>query len=324
MKPDKALAIVRRDDGVIDTSAIKALTFYNSARAALEKACSIDEAKEIRNKAIAFQAYAVQAKNYDVQIWAAEIKARAERKAGEMLYEMEQSDKRATRGGDRKSKLWKLTLIQTLEDLGITKEDSHNWRTLATPKPEQFERDVQRLKEAGITNMSGELRREFKRPAQVAREQEFKLTLKLPKGTYDVIVLDPDWDESIFELSDEIRMLLDTSAQKDSHIFLWVPNEYLPMGFRIIENCSLQYISTFVWHKPGMGVNCEFAIYAHRGGPKAIDAEKVSVCFSADLPKLGKPDDFYEQILITTKSALRLDAYAKRKVAGFTSWAKSA
>ncbi len=57
-------------------------------------------------------------------VWAAEIKLRAERRAGGMLKEME----RRPRGATKKERSHDVTLPPTLKDIGISKMQSSRWQ----------------------------------------------------------------------------------------------------------------------------------------------------------------------------------------------------
>jgi hypothetical protein len=71
---------------------------YDAMRAALIAAHRIDEVLEIKNRAVALQAYARQAHDREAEIKLAQIKLRAMRRMGELLIEMGENGERASKG----------------------------------------------------------------------------------------------------------------------------------------------------------------------------------------------------------------------------------
>jgi hypothetical protein len=116
---------------------------YDAACKALAEAHRVDEVKAIRDKAVAMQAYAMQAKDSTLITQATEIRMRAERRAGEILIEMGQRKEREAKGGDRKSKSHAATLIPKLSHFGINKTQSSRWQRLAALDPDTFEAKVE-------------------------------------------------------------------------------------------------------------------------------------------------------------------------------------
>jgi phage N-6-adenine-methyltransferase len=140
------------------------LVQFNAARRALEAASSIDEIKRVRDQAEALRLYVKQqGESHEMQNDIAEIKLRAERRAGELLREMAETGQRNGQGGDRKSKLDDQTL--KLSDMGISKFLSHRWQTeAAIPEPvfEQYiaeqKSDGQELTSAGLYRLGQKFR----------------------------------------------------------------------------------------------------------------------------------------------------------------------
>ena len=90
---------------------------YEQAKQALAECLRIDEAKEIRDRAVALEVYARQAKDGTLVAHATEIKARATRRLGELM-EVQRKDGVLKRGGSRVSKK---PLPKTLAQQGIDK-----------------------------------------------------------------------------------------------------------------------------------------------------------------------------------------------------------
>lgn len=110
---------------------------YEAARTALSEAHRIDEVKDIRDKAEALRAYARQAGDIEMVNWAAEIKVRAERKAGELLIEMKDRGERHSGHGDQIAASSHHDAAPTLPALGITRDQSSRWqKKAAIPEPE--------------------------------------------------------------------------------------------------------------------------------------------------------------------------------------------
>jgi hypothetical protein len=114
-----------------------ALIRYDAARKAIAAAHRVDEAKKIRDKAEAVRTYARLAGDLDMQNMACEIRLRAERRAGQLLLEMEKNP--GTRGTGRPRKdgtKFERSNTTTahppkLEEIGISKDQSSKWQRLA-------------------------------------------------------------------------------------------------------------------------------------------------------------------------------------------------
>ena len=120
------------------------LVRYERARTALAEAQRVDEVKAVRDKAQALAAYARQAKDNDLIAWATEIKVRAERRAGELLAQVE----RATAGRPQKNSCHRDTNYQqALKENGVAGKTAHRWQQLAAIPEEEFERSVNATKE---------------------------------------------------------------------------------------------------------------------------------------------------------------------------------
>jgi len=120
---------------------------YEAARQALAECKAVDEVKDIRDKAVAMQAYARQAKDTELMQNAAEIKVRAERALGEMIRQ--QKDTVGLNEGQlrRGSYMEPREDKPTLADVGIDKKLSMRSQQLAAMPEEHFETTVEHFRE---------------------------------------------------------------------------------------------------------------------------------------------------------------------------------
>src|ERR1700719_884254 len=103
-----------------------ALVKYDEARRALAEAHAVDEVKDIRDRAVAMEVYAKQAKDGELIAYATEIRRRAERRLGELMAEERKAGKLA-KGGQPHQRKQKSTgsrkdpVAPTLADQGVGK-----------------------------------------------------------------------------------------------------------------------------------------------------------------------------------------------------------
>lgn len=142
---------------------------YDAARKALNACHRVDEVKKIHDKATALLAYARQAGDLTLQNQAAEIRIFSERRAGQLLVDMNDTGQRQAKQSGRPKKVSSTTRVpKTLPELGITHDQSSKWQRLARLiDDETFERALLQAKEKyGELTTSGVLRevREVVRP----------------------------------------------------------------------------------------------------------------------------------------------------------------
>ncbi len=125
-----------------------ALVRYDAMCRAIEQAYRIDEVKDIRDKAMALEAYARQAKNVEAERRASGIRLRAERKAGQLLKAMAKARQRETGGKPKRSHR---ATVKKLADLGVSKTQSSRWQHLADVPEEKFELALANPKETPST-----------------------------------------------------------------------------------------------------------------------------------------------------------------------------
>jgi len=319
---------------------------------------------DIRDKAVAIRGY-LKAKGdaRSSQNSAACIAALAEARAGQLLGEGRKTGEIANRGRSKGSvpstkvvqstqPLSQKSLLvtfdledrQTLEDLGIGKNESARLKQAATvleEDPSWFDRHREEC---------SSFDRDFTQQAVIRRGREIDhakigdVEVAPPKGLYDVLIIDPPWPMQKLEnerdgrFASQIMMEYPTMTEaeldelylpvsQDCHVWVWTTQRFLPMALRLVPKWGLKYSCTFVWHKtkgmqtPGMPYfNCEFALYCRYGTPKFKTTKNFFTCYNWGRGKHSeKPAEFYELVKRVT-SGKRLDMFGRREIAGFDSW----
>jgi N6-adenosine-specific RNA methylase IME4 len=182
----------------------------------------------------------------------------------------------------------------------------------------------------------------------------------LPPGKFSVIIVDAAWDmkriDTIVALSpkeldydtmsnEEIRNFFQNYvvpiAADDCHLFVWVPQTYLPFALSMLTELGFTYGYLHTWHKTTgfqpfnrPKYNSEFVIYAYKGSPKFVDTTAFSTCFpnftketeiddeealaieNTSRQHSRKPDLFYDTIRRVTDGR-RIDMFSRESREGF-------
>lgn len=186
------------------------LVKYEAACRALAECKSVDEAKGWADKAAAMQAYGRMAKDKTLEVDAAEIRIRAERRLGEMLAATK------TEGGLKPAATLKRGPVvvskdhgkmqPTLSDAGISKDLSSRAQKLAAVPEHEFESEVGEWRDR--VNQEG---RRVSARLQAAGEREQKKAKPAPVSDRDAHELE-EAAVAINELAAENEQLRDRLA----------------------------------------------------------------------------------------------------------------
>lgn len=159
------------------------LVVYEAACRAVAQAKTIDEVKEITNRAEAARAYARQSKNRQLEIDAMEIRVRAERRLGEIIVDMKSNHLLGKQGqfhGKAAADARKSLL--TLKDIGIDSDDSGIAQRLAKLPEPRFEQEISSWRSKAETALRFEAPlQNYRRPSIRADRQRAAVKLGRPR-----------------------------------------------------------------------------------------------------------------------------------------------
>lgn len=304
----------------------------------LSRVSTVDDAKQLINLAEAARVYARKAElGLEAQNHAAEIKVKAQRRAGEILRSMEFSKGAATPLHDETA-----LSLPTHDDIGVSRRDAHIWQKIAAMPETVFEEKIAGMKGDGSEITTSAIYRE----ALKAVAADKPPAPPLPPNKYRVIYADPPWKYESFGVSvseyyggaerhypametDEIASLaVKDLAAADAVLFLWVTSPKLNEAFRVIDAWGFEYKTSFVWDK----VKHNFGHY------NSVRHEHLLVCgrgkSTPEVKQLfdsvqvversnehsEKPELFRKIIETLYPSGRKIELFARKKVRGWDVW----
>lgn len=235
----------------IETETGTGLVKWDSARTAIAECKTVDEIKFIRNKAEAMRAYAKQiGESLGVQNDLAEIKIRAERKAGELINEMDLSKGgRPSNQDDSQKDTNVVNDTKTYKELGITSMQSQRWRDIAYISEEDFESKIVDIKSSSkeltssdIIKVGARLRRsDLKSDREMERVEEAKSKNSpdieiihgdfrniILKNKVDCVITDPPYLKEYISLYSDISEFCFNNVKEGGNVIVMVGHRYLP------------------------------------------------------------------------------------------------
>ena len=142
-------------------------------------------------------------------------------------------------------------------------------------------------------------------------------TLKMPKGVYETIVVDPAWEyDTKYDpahwrgragnpyptMSLEEIAALRLPVADDATVWLWTTNSFLRDAFGILDAWGLKYRNTLTWFKPRLGIGCwlrnstEHCLMATKGHPTLALTNQRTGLLAPAREHSRKPEEFYEMV----------------------------
>lgn len=326
------------------------LMLLTQAHRAIAEARGLGDIKDIRDKAEAARKYAQSAgMGLDIQNHAAEVKLLAERKAGELLAQLQ------LHGGDRKSQ--KAEDRAKLEDIGITKDQSSRWQLTAAVPERDFERYIAETKVSrGEVTTAGLLR--IAREVVAKKRQKNKdkssdsstvtnesvemvgaLSDLVSQGRkFSCIYADPNWGHEgnspgsaekhhAMMTADELAGLpVPGLLEENAHLHLWSTDEFLLDALRLMEVWGFGYKGCVVWLKPQMGlgdywrISHEFVLLGVHGSLPFLDTS-VSSWLRAKRSSHSRKPEGVRKLIERVSPGPYLELFGRRPTAGWTVFA---
>jgi N6-adenosine-specific RNA methylase IME4 len=330
------------------------LTKYDAACRALAEARSVDEVKDIRDKAVAIEIYARQANNKDLEANAFEIRKRAERRLGEVMAEMPRAGVGGREGCSENP-------LPTLPEMGIGKNLAHRARTTAAMPSPDFEKLVANGRDEVLKSVERAVVSKEKRKEKHQEIAARAVAAIASKGPFPVIYADPPWkwghfgqqdyeneqgkgrtpDQHYPTLTHEEILAFSVDglsvaelAHTDAALFLWCTSSNLPRASEVMYQWGFQFKSSAAWVKisdgrlqTGTGLvfrnSHEILLYGTRGKMPGPQWQPPSVFLAPRGRHSAKPAivrQAIEKMYPDFDARSRLELFAREQNDGWTAY----
>lgn len=334
------------------------LVRYDAACRAIADAKSVDEVKGVHDRAEAMRAYARQAKNKELEVDAAEIRMRAERRLGEMITD-QKNTVGLNQGGRPKTRAEREQVPEppTLADAGIDRKLSSRAQKMAAVPDDEYETmladwrgRVQAENERVTVNLlrAGEkkLDRDAKEAALAEKIAAANEALNSEKR-FGVIYADPPWrfepysrDTGMDRAADNHYPTMDLGdivamevpAADDCVLFLWATPPMLPQALAVMAGWDFEYRSHIIWNKDRIGTGYwsrnkhELLLIGVRGNIPAPEpgTQPASVIDAPVGRHSEKPEIFAEEIERLYPNLPKIELFSRRARLGWFGWGAEA
>lgn len=164
----------------------------------------------------------------------------------------------------------------------------------------------------------------------------------MEENMYSVIVIDPPWEVkkikresrpnqiempySTMSFEDIKALDIKSISDRNSQLFLWTINKYLPKSFELLDHWGFKYQRCLTWDKQngmclfGYHHRSEFVLVGYKGKIEMYPKRKaIPTVFQGKSERhSAKPDEFYNMLSILEGS--KIDIFARKERSGWDVW----
>jgi N6-adenosine-specific RNA methylase IME4 len=314
-----------------------ALLGVEQARQFLAKSKSVDEVRNVADKAAAVALY-LRSRNASIESQndAAEIRMRAERRLGQLTAELDKHP-----GGRPGKTRDNASPVLSLRELGIDKDKSKKWQALAAVPDKKFESYVETTRAKGerITSSAPLKLAKFEDKAKLAARLRAK-PVPMPLGRFDVIASDPPWlykkhagdvtqrgatPYPGMELEEICALPVAERCEENCILWLWTTNGFMRQAYTVLDAWGFEERTILTWVKDKMGTGdwlrgkTEHCILAIRGKPTIQLTNQTTELRGAVREHSRKPEEFYGLVDRLCPGS-KLEMFSQTPREGWAAW----